>query len=29
MARAERPLLEKEGIQVINLPAAEKAKFLK
>jgi TRAP-type C4-dicarboxylate transport system substrate-binding protein len=29
LAREERPLLIKEGIQVIELPPAEKEKFLK
>jgi TRAP-type C4-dicarboxylate transport system substrate-binding protein len=29
LAKEERPILLKEGIQVIDLPAAEKAKFLK
>ena len=29
LAKKERPLLVKEGIQVIDLPAAEKEKFLK
>jgi TRAP-type C4-dicarboxylate transport system substrate-binding protein len=29
LAKQERPILLKEGLQVIDLPAAEKAKFLK